>query len=402
MTDNERYERDKASVISMIRFILMALIIVAICFLGTKIAIVLIPFLIGFLLAKCAYAIASPIVGGILKNKKSKNEIFKAKRVTATFIYYLLLIVIALLCTYVIYESIGQLTNAVSSIANYASTFDPNQLYNDLMSTLDKANIDTDSFGPTLLTILSDLGTQIASQVPGFISSLISSILNTVGNIPYGIFVVVCVIFSGHYFINDSKNILHIYNKIIPHRGFRIRALSLIDNLASTLFRALSGYILLFIITTVEAYIFLWFAGVKYALILAIVTGLIDFMPVLGISATMIPVMIYCAFHGNYKAIIILIIGMAVMTIVRRVIEPPILGKSLHLHPLLMLVSMAGGVYIWGAIGFLLGPTVLIIILDILKVFEFDKKIMDYVTHFIAGFMPDKKEKFKKASQTNN
>ena len=78
---------------------------------------------------------------------------------------------------------------------------------------------------------------------------------------------------------------------------------------------------------------------------------------------------------------------MTVITVVRRIIEPPILGKSLHLHPLMMLIAMAAGVYIWGAIGFLLGPTVFIIVYDIIKVFAIDKKIIAFLSRVLGNFM---------------
>lgn len=401
MTEQERYERDKASVISMIRFILMALIIVAICFLATRIAMILIPFLIGFLLARAAYAIANPLVDLFTKNAKSRTKVLKAKRITASTFYYILLILITAGASYIIYLLIGQLANATNAIVAFASTFDPARIYNDLMEKVSSFNVD-ETFSSALMSILSALGTRIAGAVPGMLTSIVNSILGTIGNIPYGIFVAICVIFSGHYFINDTPHVLKLYNKIVPHRGFRVRTLHLFDTLTTTIFKALTGYVLLFVITSIEAYVFLYFAGVKYALILAIITGLIDFMPVLGISATMLPVIGYCFLHGDYKAVAILIIGMAFITLVRRAIEPPIIGKSLHLHPLLMLISMAAGVYIWGAVGFLLGPTVLIIIMEVLKVFEFDKKIVDYLTNFIGKFMPDSKKRRNKANKNFN
>ena len=90
---------------------------------------------------------------------------------------------------------------------------------------------------------------------------------------------------------------------------------------------------------------------------------------------------------------------MAIMTVIRRFIEPPILGKSMHIHPLLTLIAMAAGVYIWGAIGFLLGPALAIIILQIIKVFEIDKKVGEYLSGVFERFFApkeDEKENGKK------
>ena len=87
---------------------------------------------------------------------------------------------------------------------------------------------------------------------------------------------------------------------------------------------------------------------------------------------------------------VIIVIGMAIMTVVRRFIEPPILGKSMHLHPLITLVAMAAGVYIWGAIGFLLGPALAIIIIQTIKVFEIDKKVGEYLSGVFERFFAPK------------
>ena len=90
---------------------------------------------------------------------------------------------------------------------------------------------------------------------------------------------------------------------------------------------------------------------------------------------------------------------MGVMTVIRRLAEPPILGKSLHLHPLLMLLGMAIGVYVWGPIGFLLGPTVMIIIIDVVKVFGLDKKFMEFFSRILGNFMKQPESEKKAPSK---
>ena len=58
--DTETYSKAKAAVMAMLKFILMFLIIAAICYFATKIVSVLIPFLLGFLLSKTSITLASP------------------------------------------------------------------------------------------------------------------------------------------------------------------------------------------------------------------------------------------------------------------------------------------------------------------------------------------------------
>ena len=392
MNESERYMRDKAAVMSMIKFILIVLIFCAICFCATKIVVVLVPFLIGFLLAKTSFAIA-----GLFVKKETKKAVAKKKRKKiALVVYTILLIIMGLFLVWCCISLIAQLSRAVESLTKIATEFDVTAWGTSLIEKINATGgrYLTDNTIATLEESLIGIWGSIVTKIPGIISAFLTSIWNLAGSIPYGIFVVICVILSGYYFINDGSRVLRFYMRNVPNRTFRAKSISLINDLAVTLFRALGGYALLLIITTFEAWAAFKLAGIEYAIILAIITGLIDFLPVLGISATMIPVMIYCGVHGDYKAVAILIVAMAIMTVVRRLIEPPILGKTLQIHPLLMLLGMAAGVYIWGAIGFLLGPVVLIIIIDIMHVFELDKKIMNFLSRVLSSFMkPEKKGK---------
>ncbi|MBR1798208.1 MAG: AI-2E family transporter [Clostridiales bacterium] len=385
MTDNERYIRDRATVMGIIKYLLIAAVIVLIGFFATRVMSVLVPFLIGFLLAKTSHAMAKPFA----KLYKKPGSFQKARKRIEIVIYVILLVFICLVAIYGIFALWGQVARAFNTIQNYAvNVSDINDL-EDAISKLSESNggFIKDSFIRSVSTYIEDIQADLVARIPGIVSKAVSSIWSIVGSIPYWIFVIISIMLSGYYFISDGPYVMKMYMKNVPNKSFRRSSLSLINDLSVTLFRALGGYLLLLIITMAESWIAFHLAGVEYALVLALITAILDFLPVLGISATMIPVMIYCAVNNNYKAVIILIIAMAIMTVIRRLIEPAIVGKSLHLHPLLMLISMALGVYIWGAVGFLMGPVVFIIILDIFKVFGLDKKLMVFFSRMLEKIM---------------
>lgn len=390
MTDLERYNRDKATVISMIKFILMVLIVGVLLYLGTKIVAVLVPFIIGFLLAKTSFALAEP-----LAKKISKPSTYKeTRRKISVAIYVVLLIVIFLLIIWCCTMLIDQGLRAINTLSKLAVGFDAPGFTTEFLNRFTKENggFITPSMMETIQENFQNVFEMALQKIPLVMTGIFTGIWTMIGNIPYAIFVVICIILSGYYFINDGPNVLKAYLKRVPNKSFRMKSVSLLNDLSVTLFRALGGYVALLIITAVEAWIAFKLAGVNYAVILALITAVIDFLPVLGISATMIPVMVYLGLHNNFTGIIVLVIAMAAMTVLRRILEPAILGKSLHLHPLMMLLGMALGVYIWGAIGFLLGPTVLIIILDVCKVFEIDKKIMNFLSRVLSNFMKNPEE----------
>ena len=61
LSDVERYERDRASVMSMLKFILIVAILIGAAYAGKIVVVILVPFLIGFLLSKTSVLMAKPI-----------------------------------------------------------------------------------------------------------------------------------------------------------------------------------------------------------------------------------------------------------------------------------------------------------------------------------------------------
>ena len=398
MNDVERYNRDRASVMSMIKFILIVAITVALCYCAKIVVVILIPFLIGFMLAKTSTIIATPISKWFDKNPQNiKPGRKKSTRTKTALVCYVILNIVLVICIIVLCIGLLWQANTVLNRLSSASVnFNPRTSYaSEILNRFSVANggFLTEEMIASIKGDIDGIGQNVVAAIPTFIRTSLSKIWKLIGNLPYAIFFVISIMLSGYYFINDGPTVLKFFAKNTPNRKFRSRVFGLINDLTMTVFRVLGGYMALLVITAAEAYIVFMAAGVyNYGLILALITALIDFMPVLGISATMVPVMIWLVLNGKIIPAVIIVIGMAVMTVLRRFIEPPILGKSMRIHPLLTLVAMAVGVYIWGAIGFLLGPALAIIILQIIKVFEIDKKVGEYLSGVFERFLSPKKD----------
>jgi predicted PurR-regulated permease PerM len=408
LTDLERYQRDRTSVMAMLKFILTVVIVIAFCYAGKIVAVILVPFLIGFLLSKTSMLIAKPLSklfdkdASKIKPGRKKSTHTKVALVVYVILNIFVVIFIILVCIGLVYQA----NNMLVAIADAAKTFKPAELIN--VQLLERYSVENGGFLTTdmidsLKENVANMGQTVVKSIPQIVSSALSSVWKMVGNLPYAVFFVISIILSGFYFINDGPAVMKFFVKNTPSRKFRNRVMTLLNELALLVFRVLGGYFALFIITAAESFIVFFAAGLRaYAIVLAIVTALIDFLPVLGISVTMLPMFIYLIAQGDYVAAAIIAIGYIIMTIIRRFIEPPILGKSMHLHPLITLLSMAAGVYIWGAPGFLLGPVLAIIIIQALKVFEIDQKAGTYFSGVLDNLISDKDEKGKKAKHADS
>jgi len=430
MDENLRYRKDKATVIAIIKYILYILIAAAVLYFSSKVLVILFPFLIGFILAKASRQIAKGIIrlqkyigrnkkvqtyeapdlspageaesgmdvpakGPIRKSKlfmilfpeKKKKDLSKRSKISVVIFVFLLVFSLAALVTATT-ALVIQTKKVINNFPTWITQSDYVGLVINWISQFSKANggFLTPEQLVSITEYVTNIKTSVTNMLPGMVTSVLSGIITIVGDIPMLLFTVIVIIMSGFYFLTDSKMVFEFLSRNIKSRTFRHRAILLVDGLSTTLFRVLGGYLLLLFITFFEALIIFILAGVRYAVVLALITAVLDFMPVLGVSATMVPMMIYMAIQGDYKGIVILLIGMALITVVRRFLEPPVLGNAMHMHPLATLFAMIVGVAVWGAIGFLMGPVVFLIVIEAVKGFSLDKKIRETMGNILNKF----------------
>lgn len=104
-----------------------------------------------------------------------------------------------------------------------------------------------------------------------------------------------------------------------------------------------------------------------YALLLGIVTAVIDAFPVLGSGMLLVPYAVICALQGKIFDGAVLLAAYLVCLIIREVLEPKIMGQQSGLRPIYMLFSFYVGVRLFGLSGIILGPIGMAAIYNIYK-----------------------------------
>ncbi len=105
-----------------------------------------------------------------------------------------------------------------------------------------------------------------------------------------------------------------------------------------------------------------WILGIPYALLWAALTALVDAFPVLGTGTVLIPWSIIAFLQGNTPRGIGLAAVYTIVSLIRSVLEPRLVGKQLGLDPLLTLASLYMGYRLFGLGGMLLAPMVTVAI----------------------------------------
>lgn len=109
-----------------------------------------------------------------------------------------------------------------------------------------------------------------------------------------------------------------------------------------------------------------------YGLLLALVLAVMDFIPIIGAGTVMVPWAVIDLFTGNLGGAIRLMVIWGLIALFRRVGEPKFVGDQTGLSPILSLVSIYVGMRLGGVLGMILGPTVLLIALNLIKLGLFD------------------------------
>ena len=105
---------------------------------------------------------------------------------------------------------------------------------------------------------------------------------------------------------------------------------------------------------------------VEYAPLWALGISLVDAFPVLGTGTILLPWALICFLQADTARAIGLIGVYTVISLVRSVLEPRLVGKELGLDPLLTLIALYAGYKLWGIGGMLLAPLLTVTAMQLL------------------------------------
>lgn len=115
-------------------------------------------------------------------------------------------------------------------------------------------------------------------------------------------------------------------------------------------------------ITFIVILIALFIFGVNSAFSIALLAGVFDLLPLLGVSTVFIPWIIYLFAVGQSTLAIELSILLAVVIMVRQILEPKITGDSLGVSAFTMLSAMIISLSLFGVSGLILSPILIILL----------------------------------------
>ena len=290
------------------------------------------PFIIatitGFLLAYILY----PLYKWLLK--RIKNETLTAI-ITTIILVLVIVIPLALILNTLIKEAL-----------NLYNTLDLEALKTLISTTLDihlpELNLDQ---------IIKDTLLTIASSTSEIILSLPQKILN--------FFV---MLFFFFFSLRDGSKLVEKVKRKLPLK--KSHKNQIFKKIRSTIDSLVYGEIIISVVEGIIASLLFFLLGIDSPIFFGLLVGIFALLPLIGPASVYIPIGIYKYLQGEYLvATLTLVLGFSLLSILLdTIIKPKVLGMKGHIHPLIIIIGVFGGLTIFGLPGLILGPIILVIL----------------------------------------
>jgi sporulation integral membrane protein YtvI len=328
------------------RNITIFIIIVAIIVLTYLILPVSLPIIVAFITAM----FLEPLVK-ILQNKFNINQ-----RLAVLVVFISFLLFIGLTGYFITTKVITEAIKIVQNIPLYITEISNEWVYAE------------EKFATAAKDLPQEVVNEISKQVQGFLNNIkadlvaylnIDNVKAILTNIPNYLVSFIVYMIALFLFLIDLPRLREaLYNHFTEKTKDKVNFMS--SRLSYVIFGFIKAQLLVSVIIFIVSLIGLLFISPEVALIMAFLIWLIDFVPIIGSIIILGPWALFHFLTGDIALGAQLAVLAALLLIIRRTIEPKVMGSQIGLSPLSTLIAMYLGVKLLGILGLIIGPLILI------------------------------------------
>ena len=296
--------------------IVLALSILGV-YLGFKLAFFYLPFLIAFIIS----LMLEPCIRFIMRKAKLK------RKTSSIIVFVVAIIIIVGLVIWAGVTLVSEASNLLTSLNEY---FEKGYaLVQDFFSKIDFSKF---RIPENIMNTIQESATDFLGMIAEWTKSALTGAINFLTSIPtIGVYAVVTLL-SLYFMCVDKVYMIDQLEHHMPEvwvKKIGVHLKDLVKSLGGYLKAELTLVLISFIISLVGLYIF-HFVGlnVQYPLLMALIIGFVDLLPIFGSGTFMIPWAIITACTGDFTLAIAILVLWAIMSIVRQLVEPKIVSRS--------------------------------------------------------------------------
>lgn len=296
--------------------VVLVLSIVAV-FLGFKLVLFYMPFLIAFIIS----LLLEPIIKWMMKKTKLKRK-------TSSIIVFIIAIGIIIgLLSWGITSLIAETGSLLSNFNEYVDI-----AYNYIQNFIDNFDFSKFQIPESVMNTIQNSAMQFLETIIEWAKNALMGVVGFITSIPK-IGISVAITLLALYFICVDK--IYMLDQLEHHlpetwvKKIGVHLKGIIHSLGGYLKAEVILIIVSFVISLIGLYIFHFIGwNVPYPLMIALIIGFVDALPIFGSGTVMIPWAIVLAFTGDIKLALAIFILWAIMSIVRQFIEPKIVSRT--------------------------------------------------------------------------
>ena len=318
----------------------------------------LIPFLI-------AWAVAVPISA---LAKRSERKLGGKRRAWVYFYMFFFLGALLFVFAFLVGRLIAEAAEFLEYLSKNGEVIE--QTINRILSLPSKipilnklGEIDLKGLGAYISSAAGSIAESIAAAGG---ETFMSAVGGAIAGTPRMLISFVVAILSSLYLALDYDGIKE-YLYSLMREDNRRKTMALIDRIGKGIRGYFGAYGKIFLITFGELYLGLFLLGRSYSFLAAIGIAFFDILPFFGAGMVLIPWGIILLANGNYGVGVGMLVLFGVVAIVRQIIEPRLIGKSIGIHPLASLLSMYVGFRLFGFWGMIIAPVGVLVAKEIIE-----------------------------------
>lgn len=305
----------------------------------------MLPFTVGLLIS----FLLKPITAVLTRNTAFRR---RSAALLVLGAFYLVVTGLILTVLAVIFTQLGALLHRLPEI--YTEQLEPmlfalNRTMYDLLNGMDTAAASRlGAFSELVMSTLQTAVQELSALAIGLITGALRGLPMFVTTLLFTI--ISSVLISADYNVVTG----FIVRQLSPK--YKLLLLESKDFMMGSLFRLVRAYVMILAITMTELSIGLWILGVDYFFAIAVVIALLDILPLIGTAGVLIPWGLFQLARGDLWLGVGLLVLLAVVTLVRNLIEPKIVGAQIGLHPIITIAAMYFGLRLFGFLGLIMAP----------------------------------------------
>ena len=210
---------------------------------------------------------------------------------------------------------------------------------------------------------------EVDEAVTDVIAYMVTGVSSFLLSIPQKMINFVIMLFVFFYAFKDGRSILNTTMKAIPLNHAYSRRVK--EKITTTIQSLLYGEIVISVIEGVIGIIGFMILGIGSPVLLGLLVALVALFPAIGPAIIWFPLTVYFFLIGEtLKAIIIGIFGFFILSLlIDTIVRAKVLGMKGHIHPVIILVGVIGGIAAFGVIGLILGPLILVLLQLVFEIY---------------------------------